>query len=144
VDENHLIFIGGAVWETDFSIFSEPFDDKLVHTFHQYWVPITQELIQPFLDFRDRYNLPIFLGESSENEDGWVKEFRELLDKHDIHWTFWTYKKLDDKRGMMNYDKPEDFDNLVNCAERDRSTFLKTRLLKDSIQGISPEVIVAM
>ena len=38
VDNNHIVFLGGAIWETDFSIFSEPFDDNLAYTFHKYWM----------------------------------------------------------------------------------------------------------
>lgn len=144
VDENHIIFIGAAVWETDFSIFSEPFDDQLVYTFHQYWVPTVQEQIQPFINFSEEHNMPILLGESGENEDKWVEEFRELLDKNEIHWTFWTYKKMDDTRGMMNYDQPDGYDKLIKYAEGDRSTFAKVRALKDSIGGLKPEEVVGI
>jgi len=144
VDENHIIFIGGAVWETDFSIFSEPFDDQLVYIFHQYRVPAVQRQIQPFIDFREEHNVPILLGESGENEDDWVRDFRQLLDDNEIHWTFWTYKKMDDTRGMMNYDQPPGYENLITYAESDRSTFAKVRALKDSIGGIAPEDIVAI
>ena len=141
VDKNHIVFIGGAVWETDFSVFSEPFDNKLAYTFHKYWMPPVQKEIQQFVDFRDKYNVPILMGESGENEDEWVKDFRELLDKNAIHWTFWPYKKMDNKRGPMNFDKPGAYDNFTLYAESDRSTFSKIRTLKDSIEGIKPEEV---
>ncbi len=144
VDKNHIIFIGGAVWETDFSVFSEPFDDKLAYTFHKYWMPPEQEQIQEYVDFRAKYNVPILMGESGENEDEWVKQFRELLDENDIHWTFWPYKKMDNTRGPMNFDKPDGYDNFVKYAESDRSSFGRIRALKDSLDGIRPEEIVAI
>ena len=33
------------------------------------------------------------MGESGENEDEWVKNFRELLDENEIHWTFYHTRK---------------------------------------------------
>lgn len=142
VDQNHIVFIGGAVWETDFSVLSAPFDDKIAYTFHKYWMPPVQEEIQEYVNFRDKYNVPILMGESGENEDAWVRDFRELLDKNEIHWTFWPYKKMDNTRGPMNFHKPGGYDNFIQYAESDRSSFGKIRALKDSIGGIKQEEIV--
>jgi hypothetical protein len=144
VDKNHIIFIGGAVWETDFSVFSKPFDDKLAYTFHKYWMPPEQEEIQEYIDFRDKHNVPLLMGESGENEDVWIEDFRKLLDKNQIHWTFWPYKKMDNTRGPMNFDKPAGYDQFIEYAESDRSTFRKIRALKDSLVGINPEQIEAI
>ena len=144
VDKNHIIFLGGAVWETDFSVFSEPFDDKLAYTFHKYWMPPEQKEIQQYVDFRDKYNVPILMGESGENTDDWVKAFRMLLDSNGIHWTFWPYKKMENTRGPMNFDKPDGYDNFIKYAEGDRSSFANIRALKDSIDGIKPEVITGI
>lgn len=71
-DNNHLIFLGGARWSTNFSVFGKPFDDKLVYTFHKYWMPTEQEEIQEYVDFSNKYNVPLYLGESGENEDEWI------------------------------------------------------------------------
>jgi len=35
VDRNHIIFLGGAQWDTNFKIFGRPFDPKLAYTFHK-------------------------------------------------------------------------------------------------------------
>ena len=144
VDNNHIVFVGGAVWETDFSVFSEPFDDKLAYTFHKYWMPPVQEEIQQYIDFRDKYDVPILMGESGENEDAWVKAFRTLLDENDIHWTFWPYKKMDNTRGPMNFEKPAAYEDFTRYAESDRSTFGNIRALKDSLQGINPEAVTTL
>ncbi len=144
VDDHHIVFLGGAVWETDFSVFSEPFDDQLAYTFHKYWMPPEQKEIQQYVDFREKHQVPILMGESGENEDEWVRDFRELLDQNKIHWTFWPYKKMDNTRGPMNFFKPAGYDNFVTYAESDRSSFGKIRALKDSLDGISPEDMVAV
>ena len=144
VDDKHIVFLGGAVWETDFSVFSKPFDDKLAYTFHKYWMPPVQKEIQQYIDFRDKHNVPILMGESGENDDEWVKNFRELLDKTEIHWTFWPYKKMNNTRGPMNYDEPSAYGNFVRYAESDRGSFAKIRTLKDSLDGIKPKEIISL
>lgn len=144
VDQNHIIFLGGAVWETDFSVFAKPFDSKLAYTFHKYWMPPEQREIQQYIDFREKYHVPIFMGESGENEDAWVNDFRELLDENDIHWTFWPYKKMDNTRGPMNFHKPAGYDAFIKYAEGNRSSFGNIRSLKDSIAGLEPDKIKAV
>ena len=64
VDKNHILFIGGAQWDSNFKIFGKPFDSKLVYTFHKYWTEPTQNVIQDYIDFRDKNNVPIYCGET--------------------------------------------------------------------------------
>ena len=141
VDKKHLIFIGGSMWETDFSIFNKPFDDKLVYSFHKYWQPVVQEQVQSYVDYREKYNVPIFMGESGENEDIWVNDFRALLDKNDIHWTFWPYKKMDNTRAPMQFKLPKNYGKFIAYADSNRSSYDQIRQLKDSITGIDRKSI---
>jgi len=127
VDQNHIIILGGAKWNTDFSVFGKPFDEKLVYEFHKYWMPPVQKEIQEYVDFRDKHNVPIYMGESGENDDDWVKKFRELLDDNSISWHFWPYKKMDNTRGPVNFNKPENYDLVNGYAEFDRSTYKSVR-----------------
>lgn len=117
VDSNHIIFLGGAIWDSDFSIFNKPFDDKLVYTFHKYWTDPTQNVIQSYIDFRDKYNVPIWLGESGENTNEWITEFRIVLEKNNIGWCFWPYKKLDSERGVVSIRQPSNYDLIKDFAE---------------------------
>lgn len=127
VDTNHIIILGGARWNTDFSVFGEPFDSNLVYEFHKYWMPPVQSEIQEYIDFRDKYNVPIYMGESGENDDDWVQNFRELLEKNKIGWHFWPYKKMDNTSGPMNFKMPENYDLIIEYAESDRSTYKNIR-----------------
>lgn len=117
VDNNHIIFLGGAIWDSDFSIFGEPFDQKLVYTFHKYWTPPTKEVIQSYIEFRDKFNVPIWLGESGENTNEWISEFRKVLEENNIGWCFWPYKKLNSDRGVLSINQPEDYDELIKFAD---------------------------
>jgi aryl-phospho-beta-D-glucosidase BglC (GH1 family) len=98
VDRNHIVFLGGAQWDTNFKVFGPPFDSKLAYTFHKYWMTVNQDAIQEYLDFRDRYNVAIWMSESGENTDDWIGSFRQLLEMKNIGWCFWPYKKLDSTR----------------------------------------------
>ncbi|MEO8232797.1 MAG: glycoside hydrolase family 5 protein [Ignavibacteriota bacterium] len=117
VDKNHIIFLGGAQWNTNFSVFGPPFDDKLVYTFHTYWTEVKQEVVQRFVDFREKYNVPIWLGESGENTNEWIKDFRTLLENNNVGWCFWPYKKMESDRGIVSINQPKDFDMIIKFAE---------------------------
>jgi endoglucanase len=123
VDKNHLIFLGGAQWDGNFKVFGPPFDSKLVYTFHKYWSETTQNVIQEYIDFRDKYNVPIYIGETGENKDEWVLKFRELLEKNNIGWHYWPYKKLDNTAGFMSFSKPENYDIIIDYTEKKRQSF---------------------
>ena len=107
VDPNHIIILGGAQWDSNFKVFGKPFDSKLIYTFHKYWSDTTQSVIQEYIDFRKQYNVPIWLGESGENKMEWISSFRRLLDKNDIGWSFWTFKRLDTDRSIVSINAPE-------------------------------------
>lgn len=117
VDKNHIIFLGGAQWNTNFEPFGPPFDDKLVYTFHTYWTEVKQDVIQRHVDLREKFNAPIWLGESGENTNEWISGFRTLLEENNIGWCFWPYKKMNSDRGIVSINQPENFDLIIKFAE---------------------------
>lgn len=123
VDKNHIIFPGGAQWNTNFNVFNKPFDDKLAYTFHGYWMPPVQDQIQKFIDFRDKYNVPIWLGESGENENSWIDSFRVALEKNDVSWSFWPYKKMDSPRGIASFARTAEWDSIIAYTKSPRKPF---------------------
>jgi len=58
VDTNHIIFIEGNHFATDFNGLTPPWDSNMVYSFHKYWNPTTRETIQKYLDIRDQHNVP--------------------------------------------------------------------------------------
>lgn len=127
VDGNHIIFLGGAQWDTNFKVFGPPFDAKLVYTFHKYWMEVNRGAIQEYLDFRDQHNVPIWMGESGENTDEWIGSFRRLLETNNIGWCFWPYKKLDATSCPVAITIPPEWDAIVDFAEGPRLTFEDVR-----------------
>ncbi len=130
-DKNHIMFLGGAQWNTNFDVFTDwTFDDKLAYTCHSYWSPTVQATIQNYLDFRSKSNKPMYLGESGENTDEWVYEFRKLLDTHNIGWHFWPYKKLEKTSSYMHIAVPDGWEQIVEFVEGDRSSYDAIRKLR--------------
>jgi endoglucanase len=127
VDRNHIIFLGGAQWDNDFKVFGAPFDRKLAYAFHRYWMHVNEGAIQQYLAFRDRYNVPVWMGESGENTDEWIDSFRRLLEAHNIGWCFWPYKKLDAASCIVSINLPEDWAAIIAFADGPRTTFEEVR-----------------
>ncbi|SFC04949.1 Aryl-phospho-beta-D-glucosidase BglC, GH1 family [Flexibacter flexilis DSM 6793] len=127
VDKSHAIFLNGSVWAGDFGVFESILDDNVVYEFHKYWFEVNQESVQQYLDFSKKHNVPIYIGETGENSDEWVKKFRILLDENKINWCYWPYKKMNNTAGIMNFEEPEDFNLISKFAESDRSSFEKIR-----------------
>jgi len=123
VDKNHIIILGGAQWDSNMHMFGPPFDPKLVYTFHKYWTPTTQAVIQEYLDFRDKYNVPIYAGETGENEDAWIHDFRVLLEQHNIGWHYWPYKKMNNTEGIITFKVPDGYDKVVAYSQMPRVGF---------------------
>ena len=127
VDKNHIVFLGGAQWDNNFKVFGPPFDPKLAYTFHKYWFDVNQQAIQEYVDFRDKNNVPIWMGESGENTDEWITSYRALLEKNEIGWCFWPYKKIDATSCVASINRPNDWDVIVTFAESPRTTFEEVR-----------------
>jgi len=127
VDQNHIILLGGAQWDSNFGPFGPPFDGKLIYTFHKYWTTPTQNVIQPYVDFSNKYQVPIYCGETGENTDEWVMAFRKLLDSNRIGWHFWPYKKIDNARGFVQFNVPEFYDQVIQYAETPKKNFEEIR-----------------
>lgn len=127
VDKTHAIFLNGSIWASKFDVFKELVDDNVVYEFHKYWVPVNMEAIQPYIDFREKHQVPIYVGETGENTDEWVNDFRILLEEQAINWCYWPYKKMNNTRGIMNFNEPENYHLITEYAKSDRSTYAKVR-----------------
>ena len=127
VDKNHIIILGGAQWDSNFKPFGAPFDSKLVYQFHKYWTPPTQSVIQDYVDFGKKYNVPIYCGETGENTDSWVDSFRVVLENNKIGWHFWPYKKPNNTRGFVQFITPPEYDSVIAYASIPKNNFDKVR-----------------
>ena len=66
-----------------------------MYTCHRYGGDPTKEAIQSIIDFRDKVNLPMYMGERGHNMDEWQAAFCQTMRDNNIGYTFWPYKKMD-------------------------------------------------
>lgn len=112
VDRNHLIIIEGNWFANDHSGLWPFDDDNIALSFHRYWCENSLESIQPYLDMREEYRVPLYMGESGENSTMWYHAARTLLEDHNIGWAWWTWKKLRSDSGVYSVSPSEGFDQL--------------------------------
>lgn len=130
VDNHHILILGGAQWDNDFSVFGAPFDKNAVYTFHRYHAPAEQTTVQRYVDFRDQNNVPVWLGESGENSDEWIAKFVAVLENNDIGWAFWPYKKMHATTSVVSFAAPEGWERIVQFSKLPRATSEEAPRLK--------------
>jgi endoglucanase len=81
--------------------------------FHKYWSEVTDAAIAPYTSFRERYGVPIWLGETGENTDAWISEMRTVAEARGIGWAFWPYKKMDSASAVVSFDRPAGWDEVI-------------------------------
>jgi endoglucanase len=122
IDARHILFLGGAQWDSNFSVFGKPFDTNVAYTFHKYWTAPDESVIRQYIDFRERYDVPIWMGESGENTDEWITQFVKALEKNNIGWAFWPYKKMEKPSAVVSIIPPADWGKIVDFAKLPRGT----------------------
>ena len=126
VDPNHAVLLGGAQWDTSFAVFGQPFDNNAVYTYHKFWVNPSRDGLQEYIDFSQRWNVPVLIGETGEYNNGWNDKFRKLNEKFGFGWVFWPYKNLDSELAVVSIQKPASWD-LIAGADSHQSAALPAR-----------------
>ncbi len=116
VDPNHMVIYEGARWATDWSMFSEVWDDNSMLEFHKYWSPPDRPSIQGFIDTGKSLGLPIYMGEGGENNLDWVQTAFQLYDDCEISWCFWTWKKVGVRTSPCSVAPPVGWDEVLAYA----------------------------
>jgi endoglucanase len=94
VDQRHMIIIEGNGWGNNYQGMLPPWDDNMVLSFHKYWNYNNEEAIKGMLEHREKYNVPVWLGETGENSNVWFNEAIALFERNNIGWCWWPLKKL--------------------------------------------------
>jgi hypothetical protein len=117
VDPGRIAILAAGQWSSSFDMFGPPFAPNLAYTYHSFWASTKRDSIQRHLNFSNRYNVPLFLGETGELTDDWNAEFRKLHEAHGIGWSFWTYKNLDTSSTVVSIKRPEHWDEVAAYAD---------------------------
>ncbi len=134
VDTNHLVIIEGNCWGNNYNGIFPLWDDNMALSFHKYWNPNNVESIQKFLDYRTKYNVPIWLGETGENSNVWFKEVVSLAESNNIGWAFWPMKKIDNIAGVTSVSITPEYEYLLQYwgkgGEKPSVAFAKSTLMQ--------------
>jgi len=129
-DKNHIILLGGSQWNGNFKPFKDSkFDNKIIYTCHRYGGEPTKEAIQNLITFRDRVNLPMYMGEIGHNTNEWMSDFCTLMRANNIGYTFWPYKKMGDS-DFVGIQAPTNWDKIVEFAESSRESYSDIRKVR--------------
>ncbi|MBD5355749.1 MAG: glycoside hydrolase family 5 protein [Bacteroides sp.] len=127
VDPNHVILIGAPQWNSNFEPLKDTdYDPQLMFTCHRYGGDPTPEAIKSYIDFRDKSNRPMYMGEIGHNTDEWQASFVKTMKDNNIGYTFWPYKKRENSC-MVGIQMPEEWEEVVKFAEGPHHTFAEVR-----------------
>jgi endoglucanase len=107
VDKNHIIIIEGNGWGNNYNGILPTWDKNMVLSFHRYWSYNTAAAIQNILDAREKYKVPVWLGETGENSNVWFADCIQLLETNNIGWAWWPLKKLGNNNPMQIKSNPD-------------------------------------
>jgi endoglucanase len=113
VDKKHIIIIEGNGFGNNYSGILPAWDDNMVLSFHKYGNFNNEQAIKRFLDLRDTYNMPLWLGESGENSNTWFTEAIGLAERNDIGWAWWQLKKIG-INNPLEIKQPDGYDQLLD------------------------------
>lgn len=94
VDKRHIIYLEGNGFANNYQGIFPLWDDNMVLSFHKYGNYSTEATIKQFLDYRKKYHVPLWLGESGENSNTWFTNTIRLMEDHEIGWSWWQLKKM--------------------------------------------------
>lgn len=133
-DKNHIIIIEGNGWGNNYNGLPELWDDNMVLSFHKYWTSNSPEAIQNLLDLRNKFNVPVWLGETGENSNVWFTELNQLLLKNNIGYAYWPMKKIDNISGVTNVKITPEYQKLLeywkNGGKKPSKDFAQKALMK--------------
>ncbi|MBW7889396.1 MAG: cellulase family glycosylhydrolase, partial [Bacteroidetes bacterium] len=113
VDKNHLLFIEGNWYATDFNGLAPAWDENMAWSFHKYWNGTDVGTINYLLTLRNETNRPLWMGESGENSNAWFAECIAMLEANNIGWSWWTYKKFETVVGPLSVPATPEYNALL-------------------------------
>ena len=113
----HLLLLEGNGYGNEYTQLTPdqfPTADRsnLVYNAHRYWCtnnpqatdpnPNQVNLIANLVAFRDRWQVPVWVGETGENSNEWFAAARQGLEAQRIGWCHWTLKRVDGRTSLLN------------------------------------------
>lgn len=99
--------------------------------------------ISDFIAFRDSVNLPMYMGEIGHKPEEWQESMCKLMEKANIGYTFWPYKKVGGEC-FVSVDAPDGWEKVKAFAANPRvsySDIYRVRPNQDSMKAVLAQLI---
>lgn len=117
VDPNHMFSIEGAHWARDTRVFNHLYDPNMCIHFHAYWTLPQKALFEPYMELSEKYQVPLWLGETGENTNEWFTTIFPLLDELGISWNYWQWKKSIRENSNLVVRQPEGWQQMIDFVK---------------------------
>ena len=116
-NDQHLLLLEGNGYGNEYTKltpdqFPTASRSNLVYNGHRYWCtnsptatdpnPNQVNLIANLAAFRDRWQVPVWVGETGENSNEWFAAARQGLEAQRIGWCHWNLKRVDGRTSLLN------------------------------------------
>lgn len=114
--DKHLLLLEGNGYGNEYTNLTPDkltVKDKtnLAYNAHRYWCPNTLEATDPnpnqvnlianLVAFREKWQVPVWVGETGENSNEWFGAAVQTLDAQKIGWCHWTLKRVDGPTSLL-------------------------------------------
>jgi len=116
-NDKHLIMLEGNGYGNEYTNLTPDkllVKDKtnLVYNAHRYWCtnnpdvgddnPNQINLIHNLVAFRERWQVPVWVGETGENSNEWLAAAAQVLNERNIGWCHWNVKRVAGTTSLLN------------------------------------------
>ncbi|MDC1106833.1 cellulase family glycosylhydrolase [Prolixibacteraceae bacterium] len=120
--DNHIVFLEGNDWANNYDGLPETlWDDNIAISFHKYWNNVDANSLDWIIEKSDKYDVPLWLGESGENSNVWYTHLIKLCESKDIGWSWWPVKK-NGINNVMYVEEPKAYKRLVDGWRTESTT----------------------
>ena len=113
IDERHVIILEGTDGASNPTVFTKRFDDNSVMSLHMYCMMPCEETFLPWLKLSEKFNLPLWLGETGRSRPEWFTASYTMALQLGIGVNFWPWKRTAWKVGALSNPAPEGWEEIV-------------------------------
>ena len=67
------------------------------------------------------------MGETGENSDQWIGAWTRLMERNNIGWMYWPFKRMGNPSSVMNIVQLESWNKVIEFTESPRNVFDEIR-----------------
>ncbi|WBO82788.1 cellulase family glycosylhydrolase [Hymenobacter yonginensis] len=116
-NDQHVVLLEGNGYGNEYTNLTPdklrtPHKGNLMYNAHRYWCPndttasdansLQINLIHNLVTFRERWQVPVWVGETGENSNEWFAAAVQALNQQNIGWCHWTLKRVDGRTSLLN------------------------------------------